>query len=68
MKSLYFPVIVRISNFQAVSIGTYIEIHLLNIPAPGNNLNAGWVFLKAFKVNGDLSKNSIIDESTATFG
>lgn len=45
-----YPVVVRISNFQAVSVNAYIEIHLLNIPAPDYHdyANAAWLYVEAF--------------------
>jgi len=46
----FYPVKVRISNFQAVAVNTFIEIHLLNIPAPNysNYGNNGWLYVEAF--------------------
>lgn len=70
LASIYFPAIVRVTNFQAVTTNTFIELHLLNIPAPNYNgwTNLSQVSVNAYKTNGDGSVNSIIDTSTVALG
>jgi hypothetical protein len=45
LNNYYYPVIVRVSNFQAIAINTFIELHLVNIPAPPYSYypNDGWI-------------------------
>lgn len=53
MYNYYFPVKVVISNFEAIAKGTYIELHLLNIPAPpySGYSNAGWMYVSSYEVD-----------------
>ncbi|KAL4501728.1 hypothetical protein ABPG72_018779 [Tetrahymena utriculariae] len=60
--NVFYPATVRISNFQAIAIGTQVEIHLLNIPGPGI-INQGLIYVLAFQKNGDGSKFDIIGSS-----
>ncbi|KAL4449717.1 hypothetical protein ABPG74_008090 [Tetrahymena malaccensis] len=70
LQSIYNPVIVRVSNFQAISANTYIELHLLNIPCPPYTYynNKGFINTRVFQQNGDGSQNDIIGSSQFQLG
>ena len=53
-------VLVTVSNFQAISSGTYVEIHFLECKPVWTQYNNGYIQVGAYQANADGTQNQII--------
>lgn len=65
-QSYFNPVLLTVSNFEAISSGTTVEIHFLECKTVSNENNDGHIDVGAYQTNADGTQNEIIMKTSVS--